>query len=308
MEKRRTIGLGKSTLVISLPSKWVKKTGVKAGNYVNLTEDKRGLLYLSTEDLEAKESEVKIEIPPFFESEGIRKVLQSSYISGYDKILVVTKESTKISKDVEEAVKDLIGFEIVNQTHDSFTIKDIGGKSSEDIGNLVRRSFYIVMELSKDSLDAFKSKNNNTLKDLAKRNYAVEKLCFFSMRQLNKSIYDVAKIPASFAFITLTQRLADLYSDVCNQATNFDEEKLRAEVVSLWDHTNCVICHIFEDYHKIKFESFLPLFKKRKEIGKITDKLISKSKDVNSIKLILLFQQIIEICHELMFSELIKEA
>ena len=308
MEKRKTIALGKTTLVVSLPSKWTKKYGVTAGTYVSLTEDRRGLLYLAPETVELGERKTRLGIPSSFDETSITKVLQSSYCAGYDEIVLECANSSEIIKQVESALSDLVSMEITSQTKDTITLRDISGKSKEEINLLVRRSFFIIVELSKDSLAAFKEKNNRMLLDISKRDLAVDRLCFFSLRQMNKSIYELEKVPASFAFVMLAERLADLYSKVCTQASKFPEKRLEPEIIDLWDHINCIVEHIFKNYNKIDQKTFMPLFNKKKEIEKITDRIIAKSKEPETIKLVLLFQRIVELCCELMFAELIKES
>lgn len=308
MEKRKTIELGRSTLVVSLPSTWVKKVGLKSGEYLNLEEGKDASLYLSPSEIKQGLKEKEITVSEEFTKEGIAKLIESAYCAGYDSIKIVCKDSSKIGKIIQETVSDLMGVEIINQGENFFVIKDIGGGNSENLDNLVRRAFFLVMSISTDSLEAFKSGKKDIFEDLAMRDVSVDRICFFCLRHLNKAVFKQEKIPAAFSFIMLTERLSDLYARICNLAPQFKEQKLKEEIVDLWDHTNCIVRHIFENYSRQDFKKFLPLFNKKAEIKKITEKLIDKANENNTVKLIFLFSMIVEMCCELMFAELIKEA
>ena len=72
--KRKIYKLGKSTLVVSLPSKWAKKYNISSNQELHVLEKDRSITFST--DSEHSESEVEINI------EGLNEDLIKLYITG----------------------------------------------------------------------------------------------------------------------------------------------------------------------------------------------------------------------------------
>src|SRR3989338_9117946 len=83
--KRKIVKLGPSTLVVSLPSKWIKRQELKAGDEIEV-DDKDSQLVLNGKG-EKKKTEATIDLHGLNES-AIRTLVTNTYRLGYDKVMV----------------------------------------------------------------------------------------------------------------------------------------------------------------------------------------------------------------------------
>lgn len=93
MEKRKLIRLGRSTLVISIPSDWVRINGLKSGDIVNLETQSDGALVLyPSETRTFRDIEITIYVDQFDKDSEIAREILSYYLNGYNTIKVVSSK------------------------------------------------------------------------------------------------------------------------------------------------------------------------------------------------------------------------
>jgi len=158
---RRKIMLhGPSSLIISLPSEWVKKNNLKKGDEIDVIEDDKGLL-----------------INPVVKSHGIKKaeitftgmdddtqkdVLLTLHKKGYDEVKL-NHDNPGTAKNIQLLLNELnIGFEIINQSPSSIVIGNVSNPESEQFDNLFRRVFRIAIEYSRKIHAVMKKKEEIT--------------------------------------------------------------------------------------------------------------------------------------------------
>src|SRR3989344_3053601 len=107
--KRKVSQIGPSTLMVSLPSKWVKKFNVKKGNEIDLEEDSNRLI-IST-GTASNQKRIELDIGKF--PSLTRMYIMEAYRSGFDEVSI-TFQNIKDLKLIKETASDiLLGFEIV---------------------------------------------------------------------------------------------------------------------------------------------------------------------------------------------------
>ena len=110
MEARKIYVSGGSTYVISLPKKWVKKTNLKAGDSLVVTEQGSSLL-IETSVIE-KESRVKeIKISQVTSSEALERIIIAYYLVGYDTIKI--KLDRKDHLAYRDSIRKILDYLIV---------------------------------------------------------------------------------------------------------------------------------------------------------------------------------------------------
>ena len=91
MERRKLIRLGRSTLVVSLPSEWVKVNGLKYSDTVSLEVQGDGsLLIFPAEKRISEEREITIYVDQLDKEGKITREILSYYLNGYNTIKVVS--------------------------------------------------------------------------------------------------------------------------------------------------------------------------------------------------------------------------
>src|SRR3972149_3503930 len=123
MEARKVYVSGGSTYVISLPKKWVKKTNLKPGDSLVVTEHGSSLL-IETSVIEKESRTKEIKTSQITSSEALERILIAFYLVGYDtiKIKLDRKDHITYRKSIRKIMDYLIGVEIVEDTNDSMTL------------------------------------------------------------------------------------------------------------------------------------------------------------------------------------------
>jgi antitoxin component of MazEF toxin-antitoxin module len=128
--KRKLVKQGKNVLTVSLPSDWVKKNCLEAGDEVDMEIENEGKIgvFVSKKKTEGKTKIVNIlheqnhQMLPIYNY--YRTIASSAYREGYNKI-VLNFERKMPSKRIYEIVSSLYGFEVDEETDTTCTLKSL---------------------------------------------------------------------------------------------------------------------------------------------------------------------------------------
>ena len=216
MVKRKVSLIGPSTLMVSLPSKWVKEFGLKKGDEVDVNASGRSLV-IETPSLKKGEAlELDLE---GLNANLIRYLIYAAYRSGSNEIKVkfdnekVVDNNTGVKEVVLDVVADvvdsLVGVEIMVQKENYVLIKEISSVNHEEFMNTLRRIFISLVNISSDINDSIEGKNKVVLQ-------RINKLCDFCFRIINKGgVVENKKSPQYYAIITVLEEIGDLLEEIC---------------------------------------------------------------------------------------------
>jgi phosphate uptake regulator len=158
MPTRKVIQLAGKTLVVSLPSKWAKRCGVRKGDEIDVDESGRRLILGASSSKDAGKASIDL---TGLSERTIRWVLSALHKKGYDEIEAKYSDAKSL-KIIEELMKDLFtGFAIIRQGNNKCTIKAIAKESEEEFDSILRRAFLVTMSMGDNIVDLMK-------KDMAK--------------------------------------------------------------------------------------------------------------------------------------------
>lgn len=292
--KRKLIQLAGKTLVVSLPSNWVKKYGLKKGEEIDLSEEDGRIILITKKNIQ--QNSIKIDIGNLNFS-LIWRYIFAAYIKGADEIEINYKN--KQQKEWAQQVADtLIGFALVKEQENFLLLKDVSGESTE-FDTILRRIFFMLSALSQEGLEAIKKRDNPTLIELKKKDFKINYLVNFCLRYLNKKGYsDYKKAHMLYSTIRNLEFLGDEYSELFEKIAK-DKLKIGKEFIKILEETN----KMFEDYHKVfyKFETekALGIVSYRDVLQTELEKYSSKASD-NELKVIGYLRTIILIIFNLL--------
>lgn len=189
METRKVYVSGGSTYVLSLPKKWVKKTGLKAGDSLVVTEQGDSLL-IETSVLE-KEAKVKeMKISQLVSSESLSRMIIAFYLVGYDTIKITLDRQDHLSyrKNIRKTMDYLIGVEIVEDTNESMTLEIMVDYKRMMTAQLLQRMYSINRSMLLDIGKALETADIGLAKDVIVREREVDRLYFLVVRQLKSAV------------------------------------------------------------------------------------------------------------------------
>lgn len=138
--KRKLIKQGKNALTITLPKEWIKSNNLKQSDEIEINIDNNAIIINTNKVF--NETKTTIHLPPM-SIYAYRHFLDNAYRKGFDEIKI-TFEKTEQFSDIASIVDELLGFEIVNQTQNSITIKSVALPDAKEYDILFKRNFHIV--------------------------------------------------------------------------------------------------------------------------------------------------------------------
>lgn len=238
--KRKIIEHGTSNAII-LPKKWFDKYGLKRGEEVDIEETGPKLI-VSAEKIKSKQECIQIEQQPFIPY--VYRVIGKMFQAGYDHIDVNISDKKDMEEAEKEALKNVMGLEIVKKTDKKISFDIVISDAPEQYAKYERKTFQTAIEYSKFILELIEKKeyarlNDRTLEMLN------NKFSIFCERYLNK---------------TLTQNCVFKYVILWNLENITNEYKYAAYFIK--EH-NIKISKEIKDYFKdsIKYlEDFYNLY------------------------------------------------
>ncbi len=189
MEARKVYVSGGSTYVISLPKKWVKKTNLKPGDSLVVTEHGSSLL-IETSVTENESRTKEIKISQITSSEALERILIALYLVGYDtiKIKLDRKNHLAYREIIRKILDYLIGVEIVEDTNEAMTLEIMLDYKRMSTIQILQRMFSIDKSMLLDLGKALKSMDIGLAKDIMVREKEIDRLYFLVVRQLKSAV------------------------------------------------------------------------------------------------------------------------
>jgi len=189
MEARKVYVSGGSTYVISLPKKWVKKTNLKPGDSLIVTEHGSSLL-IETSVIENESRTKEIKISQVTSSEALERILIAFYLVGYDtiKIKLDRKDHLSYREIIRKILDYLIGVEIVEDTNEAMTLEIMLDYKRMSTIQILRRMFSMDRSMLLDLGKALKNMDIGLAKDIIIREKEIDRLYFLVVRQLKNAV------------------------------------------------------------------------------------------------------------------------
>ena len=189
MEARKVYVSGGSTYVISLPKKWVKKTNLKAGDSLIVTEHGSSLM-IETSIIENESRIKEIKISQITSSDALERLLIAFYLVGYDtiKIKLDRKDHLSYREIIRKIMDYLIGVEIVEDTNEEMTLEIMLDYKRMSTKQILQRMFSIDRSMLLDLGKALKTMDIGLAKDIIAREKEIDRLYFLVVRQLKSAV------------------------------------------------------------------------------------------------------------------------
>lgn len=242
--KRKIIKQGHNTLTITLPSEWVKKLNIKAGDEIDLLENNGSLIINGKQNNKFKTTEIDItglSVPMLW------RFFQSAYREGYDEIKLVYDKNkkeyqgaynfyasqfdyTKLGESpttkgalnmIQDLVNRFVGMEIIDHGEGYCIIREMGEVSSKEFDNSLRRIFLLLQDLFAKTLSLIKENKIGDIgicKTLHLMDINVDRFIDYCCRinnKINDSSFQKNK-PLMFSTLFILELLGDEFKYIGN--------------------------------------------------------------------------------------------
>ncbi|MEM3054002.1 MAG: phosphate uptake regulator PhoU, partial [Candidatus Caldarchaeum sp.] len=184
---RRVQRVGSGTLTVSLPRKWVERSGLKPGDPVSIIELSDAALKLETKIERAPQHTVfTLDASKIRDKALLSRLVIGAYLQGFEEINIISGEG--VSEEVQAAVASTIdmlpGVEIVEQSTRRVVIQSFLDPSKFPVQGIIKR-MQVMLTMGINSLiEALKEGRKDALNDIAKMETKVDELYFLCIRQI----------------------------------------------------------------------------------------------------------------------------
>jgi len=188
METRRVQKVGYSTLVVSLPRKWVMEAGLKKGDSVAFRREEDGSLRLITSLSQEKEQTVKCIInADLCQISGmLTRMITGSYIIGYDLMKVTSKGEIQPNhlEEIRRTTQSLTGIGIVEQDLKQVTIQSFIDPTKFPVDGLLRRLHVIALSMQSIATRALFEQRHELANEATQMEEEADRIYWLVVRQL----------------------------------------------------------------------------------------------------------------------------
>jgi len=209
--KRKVVQHGPSTLIVSLPSKWVQKYGVKKGDELDCEENGNSIVVRTDKAVDIGKIDLDLS---GLDRTSILYSIRSMYKLGYNNINSYFKKPTafhyRIKEErpilfiIHEELSRLTGIEIIQQRENSCQLKTLVEMSPKEFNVILRRIFFLLIDMNEDFITGTKKKDETLLKTLYQKHNTITKFVSFCMRLLNKIGYAENQKKTTIVYTILT--------------------------------------------------------------------------------------------------------
>ncbi len=186
--KRKLVKQGTATMMISLPSKWIKANNLGKGDEINLEEKGKELIINTKETLKQKK-EAKIKITKD-NQQDIKNILTHLYRKGFDKIALegLTPNLLKETRIITNSL--LLGFEITERNSTKCIIENISEPIGQKYDVILKKIFLIIKETQDLIIKDFEKGRFTNMQEIEETKNQQDKFILFCRRLLIKEKFD----------------------------------------------------------------------------------------------------------------------
>jgi len=181
-----------SSILISLPSQWIKSNNLKKGNIVPIDINRDNSISIFPSEYttdEAKEVTIPYSVVGM---DTLVNQVYGAYLLGYDVIRI--KANSQISFEdadrVKKAMRKLVGLEIVDEDGFHISAQFLLDANTLDAEKILRRMSAIVAGMYRDLLDAIRLKENSIRRVISGRDDEVDRQYFLLVRLIRSAMMD----------------------------------------------------------------------------------------------------------------------
>lgn len=253
--KRKLVRQGSSTLMVSLPSKWIKSNSLDKGSEVEI-EEKDNQIMISGKPKADTKKEITIHLTED-NRHDIKNILTHLYRRGFDRIMIKNIDDNQQSIIRSTTNSLLLGFEIVDMTKDFCIIENISEPSQEKYEVMIRRIFLIIKESHRILDEDLAAGKYDKWQEMEEQRKQQDKHIFFCRRIIGKE-----NRPLDWELLTFLMHIEHRYYYAYRYAM---ENRLKIENIA-------PLLKILLDTFELFYESYF-----QKDIKKIHQ--INKSRD-----------------------------
>lgn len=233
MEGRKLQRVGRSTLTVSLPTKWIKENGIKPGDLVFVVPEKDGALRIIPSkhfrQIEVEEEYI-INADSCEERGLLERLIVGAYILGKNVIRIISANRIKKNhmEEIRRIVRKLIGLGILEETDNNILLHCSLDPTKFSVDMLIRRMTLIVLTILSDSLQALLKNSEDIAREAIERGDEADTIFYLATRLIlcaqekaeireQIGLTDILFIPALRSILLSLELIGDYSEDIAKK-------------------------------------------------------------------------------------------
>ena len=190
MEPRKVQKVGYSTLSVSLPMNWAKKTGIRKGDVVFISEENDGALRITPEPTQTEDKSIYVvNVDNCENAKVLARVIVANYVLGRN-LIKVESERRLMREQIEsirEVTQKLLGIGIIEESDRHLLLQCSVDPKNFPLETVIRRLYVITTIMFKESLDALMDRDMELAKDAIAREHEADTIFWLLTRLLSSA-------------------------------------------------------------------------------------------------------------------------
>jgi phosphate uptake regulator len=187
MEPRKIQKVGYSTLSVSIPMNWAKKTGVRKGDVVFISEENDGALRITPEPTQTEDQSIYVvNVDNCDNTKVLARVIVGNYVLGRN-LIKVESERRLMREQIEsirEVTQKLLGIGIIEESDRHLLLQCSIDPKNFPLDTVIRRLYVITSIMFKESMDALIDRDMEIAKDALAREHEADTIFWLLTRLL----------------------------------------------------------------------------------------------------------------------------
>lgn len=190
---RKVVKLGRSTLVVSLPKRWVELNRLKRGDVLSLDMRGDGSLTVYPQALKKEVREIALKIDVDEGKEAFVRKIISCYLNGYSIVRLIS--TNVFTMEQQRAIRDVAGklyLRIMKADAREILIESLLDASRIPLDIGIRRMYIITISMCEDALKALEQRDAKLASVVYSLDDDVDQFSFLLLRMLRNAAFDLA--------------------------------------------------------------------------------------------------------------------
>jgi phosphate uptake regulator len=192
MDQRKIMSLGRSSLVVSLPKRWIKLNELERGDIVSLDIQRDRSLAIFPEVKKKKDLlKITLKVDPSQKEDSLVREIIACYLNGYFGITLVSTDIFTVEQ--QKAVRSIAGIlymGILESDARRIYIQTLVDESKAPVETAIRRMHVISGSMCRDALESLRNQDTELAKVVYTLDDDVDQLGFFLIRLLRGAVLD----------------------------------------------------------------------------------------------------------------------
>lgn len=295
--KRKLVRQAGSAYTITLPISWIRERNLNAGDEIDISFREKDLVISTDNSIHRTSLNMSVKGFPHF---GTRYgYIAAAYCRGIDELNV------ELDEDVFPQLSEYVGYVITDHNKTSMKIQDVQGGGQEDISQLFKRTFQIILRYYTQATSDISGEQKYSYEQIRAIDCEINKLAFFLQRSvMKKTMESSSQGKLLFGFAYALEKIGD---EILRMWRLITEEKviLPNKIYELFAIVRLVLEKSFALYYRFDRNLILELRDLKEKYRALAYPLFGKDK--SSSLLLMFLTRIFDDCYDLMHLSLMNE-